>query len=367
MTGPPSPALTVARVSPAPLTIICGNAAPYLARIDDAPVTIGRDYLALIRVVDGRISGSHLLITPSGDGWSVIDNHSTNGTFHLGERIAQIAVTNGLTLHLGHPVEGIPVIFGLMVDGIDNVDTDTPADDTAAVDAGIPRAGAAVTTRREELGYSLEQLAAEATISKADLAALEAGQRWPESLVQARLEKALRWPPDTLAVIRSGGEDPAENDLSTEVISATVRAAIMLDSLEIHLSKLNARIVRLPSSASAPEIASGAAELLNELQTLAPVVQYAASTWKGTQSAAVLSKLRHAVTELADVVAPIPGSPLQYRLLSARRRAGLTRQEMADAADLSPADIEAVEFGHVIDDQAAVDRLERAIAVLANV
>ena len=101
---------------PPALTITCGHAAPHTVLPDGAPITIGRELPAQIRIDDQRVSRTHLLVEFDGATWTATDTRSTNGTFVGGEPIDRLTITDGLTIHIGHE-DGIPVTFAFVTSG----------------------------------------------------------------------------------------------------------------------------------------------------------------------------------------------------------------------------------------------------------
>ncbi|MFM7321979.1 MAG: FHA domain-containing protein, partial [Armatimonadota bacterium] len=65
-------------------------------------VEIGRDVgVAVSLPADRKASRRHATLTPSGDGWELVDNGSTNGTFVNGQRIQRLRLAPGDTLLVG--------------------------------------------------------------------------------------------------------------------------------------------------------------------------------------------------------------------------------------------------------------------------
>ena len=71
-------------------------------RLGNFPVTIGRDEDCPLRIVDDSISRRHAVIQPDGDGYTIVDLQSTNGTFVNEIRIASKLLKDGDYLHLGN-------------------------------------------------------------------------------------------------------------------------------------------------------------------------------------------------------------------------------------------------------------------------
>ena len=324
------------------------------------------------RIDDQRVSRTHLLIEFDGATWTATDTRSTNGTFVGGEPIDRLTITDGLTVHVGHE-DGIPVTFALgdvgetdrliptatvAPSGDDGSDED---DDTSPVaDPGIARAGAAAAARREELGYSQRKLSDDKVIGQSNLVAFERGRRWPRDSTRGRLELALNWPPGTLTRIRHGADVP--EDESTEVISDSVRVAVLLDALELALSGIKARVAAL-SPITVPEFAAEAAVLLADLRRVQAAAAEAARGSTGSDIALLLSDVRRTYNDLMILAARAPEAPLSQRLYAARHHAELTVEETANAAAVDAKAVIDAEAGAPIAPDAAA-ALETLIAQL---
>lgn len=327
---------------PPALIITCGHAAPHTVLPGDAPITIGRELPAQIRIDDQRVSRTHLLVEFDGATWTATDTRSTNGTFVGGEPIDRLTITDGLTIHIGHE-DGIPVTFALWdigetdrmittstveAQGDDGSDDDD--DDTSHVtDPGVARAGAAAAARREELGFSQRKLSDDKVIGQSNLVAFERGRRWPRDSTRAKLEQALNWAPGTLTRIRYGSAVP--EDESTEVISDSVRVAVLLDALELALNGIKARVAKLPAITT-PAFAAEAAVLLAELRRVQAAAAEAARSATGPEIALLLSDVRRTYNDLTILAARAPEAPLSQRLYAARHHAELTIEETANAS-----------------------------------
>ena len=127
-----------------PLTVLVESSVAHSIEPADAPVVIGREEPAQIRIADSRVSRHHLTLTVRGGHWVATDVGSTNGTFVGGEQVRgeYIIPDEGVTMNLGNPIAGIVVTF-------------------TTQDAGIVFAGAAVAKRRKELDISQRRLADE--------------------------------------------------------------------------------------------------------------------------------------------------------------------------------------------------------------
>lgn len=68
--------------------------------------TLGRDPQGDIVLDDARVSWRHATVSFNGRSWVVEDHGSTNGTFAQGQRIHQLEIGPGSTLHLGNATDG---------------------------------------------------------------------------------------------------------------------------------------------------------------------------------------------------------------------------------------------------------------------
>jgi ABC-type multidrug transport system ATPase subunit len=72
---------------------------------------LGRDPGADIVVAVEGVSRSHALLRFEGGQWTLEDVGSANGTYDGGRRVQRVVVTPGSQLRLGHPEQGVPVVF----------------------------------------------------------------------------------------------------------------------------------------------------------------------------------------------------------------------------------------------------------------
>lgn len=68
--------------------------------------TLGRDPQGDVAIDDARVSWRHATISWGGRSWVIEDHGSTNGTFVQGQRIHQMEIGPGSTLHLGNATDG---------------------------------------------------------------------------------------------------------------------------------------------------------------------------------------------------------------------------------------------------------------------
>lgn len=330
-----------------PLTIrVAGQA--YTVDEGDAPITIGREFPAQVRVDDERVSRTHLRLDGTPGGWVAVDR-SKNGIFVDGTRQSVVPISEGTTIHLGNP-QGIPVGFSFggpppagPGPGVgDDEDSERTLD---TVDVGIARAGAAVAARREELKLTQRYLARSGIVNAGALIDFEKGRRWPRKATLARLEDALQWPHGTIARIRreyggahgglSGYGGYGAHGEDTEVMANTVRAPLLAEAVEVALTTITTAIESLPD-ATDPAFSHRAAGILADLRKLEGVAAGAARSAKGAPEVAlVLSAVRRTYKDLMLRAARAPGATLGQRLYAARYRAELTPEELANAAGVA--------------------------------
>lgn len=170
--------------------------------------------------------------------------------FVNGQRRSTLDITDGLTVYLGHPEEGIAVRFSVtdatdadVGDDVDDLgDGAEETSERAAEDtANITRAGAAVAARREQLRISQRSLAQDKIINAGALIAFEKGRSWPRAATRARLEKVLQWPPGTIERLRDHVEDEPDRAEMTGG-TTTIEARFMAEAVEVALSTINSTI-----------------------------------------------------------------------------------------------------------------------------
>jgi pSer/pThr/pTyr-binding forkhead associated (FHA) protein len=83
------------------LTIQVGHQS-YTVHHGQAPIIIGRDPSAHISINDEHVSRVHLRIEETTVGWVAVDE-SRSGLFIAGTRQPQAPISDGTTIHLGHP------------------------------------------------------------------------------------------------------------------------------------------------------------------------------------------------------------------------------------------------------------------------
>jgi transcriptional regulator with XRE-family HTH domain len=343
------------------LTIHAGNQT-YTAHESDAPIIVGREFPAQVRIDDDRISGTHMRLDCTPTGWVAVDQ-SRNGIFIDGARHSMIPIRDGTTIYLGNP-HGIPVGFTHSAPAPYTPDDDDDSERTLhTVDPGVARAGAAVAARREELKLTQRYLARSGIVNAGALIDFEKGRRWPRRATLAKLEDALQWPHGTIARIRREQVDPDSED--TVTMMNTVRAPLMAEAVEVALTTINTAIESLPAP-SEPDFSHRATSILADLRKLEAVAAGAARSAKGAPEVAlVLSAVRRCYKDLMLRAARAPGATLGQRLYAARYRAELTAEETANAAGVSVDVITAAE-AEVPLDANTVAALSAALASLTR-
>jgi transcriptional regulator with XRE-family HTH domain len=370
--------VTVATTASRPraLTIAIRSAA-YTINPDDAPITIGRGFPAQVQIDDARISRMHARLEVRGGNW-IIEDTSTNGVFLDGVRQASVALTDGMTLHMGNG-QGIPVTFGLApvrsLDDTavgprgDDVDEESTAylvgygettEESEVTDPGIVRAGAAVAARRRELDIAQRALAKDKIMNAGALIAFEKGRSWPRKSTLARLEQVLDWAPGTIERIRWGREGGLEPDLDpgehTAVITNTIEAPLMAQAVDVALNTIRTQIDYLPATSDA-EFTDRAAPILADLRKLELVATNAARSSRGAADVALsLSAVRKLYRELMLRAARAPHPTFGQRLFAARHQAELSSEEAANAAGVPVEALNAAEADQPLsrDDSVAV-------------
>lgn len=362
-------AVGLQRSGPPPLTLSVAQRS-YTVTAEDSPITIGRGFPAQIAIDDARISRNHVRIEAQADRWTGADR-STNGTFISGARESFFVIADGMTIHLGNP-NGIPVTFAMNSTQPDVLHTpiaaatvDADVEDTPegeATDPGIAHAGAEVARRRRELDIAQRTLAREKIINAGALIAFEKGRSWPREATQAKLENILGWERGTITRLRqqggssvsatgvthvaAGGAAAASSTAANSVgggTTTTVEALLLVGAADLALDNIKRAIGALPD-ASDPRYGDQVAPVLADLRRLNALAANAARGTRGApEVAVVLSRVRRTYRDLMLDVARSPQATRGQRLFAARHRAELTVEEAANAAGVSPADIDAVE------------------------
>jgi transcriptional regulator with XRE-family HTH domain len=230
-------------------------------------------------------------------------------------------------------------------------------------DPSVLRAGAAVVARRNKLGITQRELARNKVMNAGALIAFEKGRSWPRKQTLAKLEDVLGWPPGAITRIRHGAKAPDEEP--TDVLSNTVAAPLIAQAIELALGTITSAIEGLPDT-SDPDFTCRAAAILTTLGRLEDVAADVARTTQGTPEVVVaLSTVRRRYDELVLRAAGAPGATLGQRLYAARRDAGLTIEETANAVGL-PVDVIGVAESDGPLADVAVTTIESLITMLTN-
>jgi DNA-binding transcriptional regulator YiaG len=314
----------------------------YVFDESQAPIVIGRDSAAQVLLVDDHVSGEHLCLEHTGDGWVARDS-SMNGTFINGSRQAFIPIRGTTTVHLGH-VNGVALTITEDTPaprpqtpsaGDSDVDDDEITTLTELTDPAVARAGAAVAARRKELDLAQRYLASSGIISAGSLIDFEKGRRWPRTATRAKLEEALGWPQGRIVAIRNQDIEP--DDEQTVVLTGADRSPLMAEVMEVALSNIAMTIEALPAPTE-PDFTARSGRVLADLRTLEASAAAAARSAAGNSSMAkILGAVRKTYRELMLQAARAPGATLGQQLFAARHRSELSVEEFANAAGV-PAD-----------------------------
>jgi len=226
-----------------------------------------------------------------------------------------------------------------------DVESNDEADEIAAVDEGMVRAGAAAAARRRELDISQRSLAADGIINAGALIAFEKGRSWPREKTRAKLEELLRWPPGTIARIRHG--EPVQ-ERSVPGPQAADEGSLIAQAIETAVGALAVTIGSLPAIDD-PDFTPRVTATLSDLRQLEHVAARATRIGRLTPPLLkALSTVRRQIDELTLLAATAPTATLGQLVYAARRRANLTIEETAQAAGVSEATVVAVESGQQV-------------------
>jgi transcriptional regulator with XRE-family HTH domain len=361
-----------------PLTVQTGGAARTLYPAAGVAI-IGRDAGAAVRLDDEHISRWHVRLEPHHDGWQAIDT-SINGMFVDGIRRSSVAITGPTTMFLGSP-------DGVAVELTPRRSSDVTLDESTQVvhvpdldeeerwdgetDPGVVHAGRMVAARRNELELTQRGLAKDKIINAGTLIAFEKGRSWPRRATLDRLEKALGWPPETIARLRNEGRRmpnaapaaAAAHDEATEVLTDTVRAPLMAETVELAMHTLTAAVANLPDPSDS-EFTPKVTTLLADFRRLEKLAAQAAQNARGTPAVVLaLSSVRRNYNDLMMRAARSPRATLGQRLYYARHRAELTLAEAANGVGLPTGVLEDAEAERALAPDAA-QAIETLVAQL---
>ncbi|BBY03879.1 FHA domain-containing protein [Mycobacterium seoulense] len=346
---------------------------------------IGRDAGAAVRVDDERISRSHVRLEPHRDGWQAFDT-STNGMFVDGIRRNSVLLTGATTIYLGAP-DGVAVSLTPQhpseVTGEESTQVVRPFDSDdeqwweGQSDPGVIRAGGAVAERRQQLGISQRSLDRDGIINAGALINFEKGRSWPRRSTLERLEKVLDWPTGHITRIRRGAVPApaggavriapprAAGDEATEVLTDSVQAPLMAETVELAMHTLTTAVADLPEPTD-PDFTPRATKILADLRKLERLASSAARNAKGSPSVILaLSSVRRSYNDLMRRAAASPAATLGQRLYGARHRAELSLEEAANGAGLPVSALEDAEAERAISPEAtrAIENLVAQLTV----
>jgi transcriptional regulator with XRE-family HTH domain len=216
------------------------------------------------------------------------------------------------------------------------VDSGVAPDDTADVDPGMARAGAAAAARRRELDISQRSLAADGIMNAGALIAFEKGRSWPREKTRAKLEEILQWSPGTIARIRQGGPVSTEPQRQLEPQQpGGDEVSLIAQAVDAAVHTLGSTIGALPPPENT-DFTPRVTAILADLRQLEAVAARAARIGRVTPPLLrALSMVRRQIDELTVLSATSPTATLGQRLYAARRRANLTIAETAQAAGVA--------------------------------
>ena len=211
-----------------------------------------------------------------------------------------------------------------------------------APDPGMVRAGAAAAARRRELDISQRSLASDGIINAGALIAFEKGRSWPRERTRAKLEEVLRWPPGTIAKLRSGEPVRPGGPVASPSAGGD-EASLIAQAVVTAVGSFGSTIAALPPSDD-PAFTPRVTSILSDLRQLEAVAARAARIGRVTPALIkALGTVRSLYHDLMLRAAGAPHATLGQRLYAARRGANLTTLETAQAAGVSEQTIQQVE------------------------
>jgi transcriptional regulator with XRE-family HTH domain len=210
--------------------------------------------------------------------------------------------------------------------------------------ADIARTGTAFAARRAEMGLSLRDLGAMKIISPTSLVQFEKGRAWPRERRRALLEKAVQWPPGTLARIRQGGPVPTgRHRWESDEETAATENSLITNTLAVAMNSVTAAIAKLPA-ADDPRFADEVQAVLGDLRQLEAVTGRAVRLSGASRPAvAALTAVRRHYHDLMVRAAAAPGATLGQRIYAARTAASLSQEDTAALLGVEGAQVAAIE------------------------
>ncbi len=209
-------------------------------------------------------------------------------------------------------------------------------------------AGAAFAARREELGISQRELARLKIIGAPRLINFEKGRAWPREKTRAKLEAAVKWPPGTLAKLRSQREAPRS---TANGQSRDEAASLLSGAVKVAADQVLASVQQMPANDD-PAFPDRARVVLADLRTLEGITARAVRGSQGSPDMIkLLREVRHHYDGLMARAASAPGATLGQRLYTARNAAALSVAEAAGALDVAPDVVLAVEAEEPISEE----------------
>lgn len=227
---------------------------------------------------------------------------------------------------------------------------------------GRARAGAAFAARRQELGISQRELAADKVISAPALIDFEKGRAWPRDKTRAKLEQVVQWPPGTLAKLTGGAPTPPP---SAKEAAPSDSAKLLTEAVTMAAGPVLAAIATLPDDDD-PAFPQQVATVLADIRHLEALTARAVRSSQGsTEVIKLLREIRRHYDGLMARAAGAPGATLGQRLYVARNAATFSVAEAAGAAQVSPDAVTALEAEQEIGEHDR-QRIEALIAELTQ-
>lgn len=237
------------------------------------------------------------------------------------------------------------------------------AESTDVPDPGMARAGAAAAARRRELNISQRRLAADGIINAGALISFEKGRSWPRERTRTKLEEVLRWPPGTIARLRTGESVPSGNMVSSPTEPGGDEVPLIAQALITAATTLRSTTTTLPP-VDDPAFTPRVTAILADVRQLEAVAARAARIGRVTPALiGALGAVRGLYDDLMASAARAPQATMGQRLYAARRRANLSVAETANAAGVSEQAVQQAEADDPVTDAeaAAIEALIASI------